>query len=82
MDIRDVDFDDGKVRGLQRIKQSDGRERVTRRIDDDASRLFASLMHPLDQLTLVVGLAKSQTVAKTRTTAWQRFSMSASVAWP
>jgi hypothetical protein len=63
VDVRDVQLDHRELRSLDRVVQRDRRVRVGTRVVDGADAvarldLATEVMDPVDQLTLVVGLAE------------------------
>ena len=52
-----MDFDGGQGDGLQCVEDGDGRVGVGGWVDDDAVKFAKSLLNPIDENALVVGLA-------------------------
>ena len=59
VDVGNVHLDHRAIKGGQRIKNRDGCMRIGCGVDDDTCRCTARFLHPIDQLTFVVGLMKA-----------------------
>src|SRR3990167_10429703 len=62
--VRQVAFDDRYIESLQRVEQGHGSVTIARRVDDQRRRLGPGLLHPVDQLALVVGLPEQNRAAE------------------
>src|SRR6266404_9066511 len=64
VDVRDVNFDDRRFEGIQRVEDRNRRMRECGRIDHDATCNFPCLVNPVDDLVFTVRLVKAKVKSK------------------